>query len=115
MNRVGFNQACVAVAAMALSVTTQGQTPVSTPEKPSGQNFEGYDFGQVVEAMETSVHPLQREMDHSFSVFVESVQEADQRRQLRHTRGPWNVYNWIQNLAKKIRGDECVNSENRLL
>ena len=39
--------------------------------------FEGYDFGQVVEAMETSVNPLQREMNRSFRVFVDRVEEAE--------------------------------------
>ncbi|MHC5004189.1 MAG: hypothetical protein ACYTJ0_13825, partial [Planctomycetota bacterium] len=43
--------------------------------KPS---FEGYDFGQVVATMETSVNPLQREMDQSFRVFVETIEEAEQ-------------------------------------
>ncbi len=43
----------------------------------STDSFDGYDFGHVVEAMESSVNPLQREMDRSFRVFVESVQEAE--------------------------------------
>ena len=61
-------------------VTTPAQRS-STPIRPTRRNpadtFDGYDFGQVVEAMETSVNPLQREMDRSFRVFVESVQDAE--------------------------------------
>lgn len=38
--------------------------------------FEGYDFGQVVERVESSVDPLQREMDAGFRAFTEDVQRA---------------------------------------
>jgi len=49
------------------------------PDARPGQfEFQGYDFGQVVQAMETSVQPLQEELDQSFKVFIDSVQEAEQ-------------------------------------
>ncbi len=57
-----------------------GQDTVSAAMRAAARardSFDGYDFGQVVEAMETSVNPLQREMDRSFRVFVSSVQEAE--------------------------------------
>jgi len=44
---------------------------------PPAADFEGYDFGQVVTTMESSVDPLRREMDQSFRLFVESVEEAE--------------------------------------
>lgn len=40
--------------------------------------FEGYDFGQVVETMQSSVTPLQQEMDRSFKIFMDRVGEAEQ-------------------------------------
>ena len=40
--------------------------------------FEGYDFGHVVDRLETSVDPLEQEMDSSFKQFVESVEVAEQ-------------------------------------
>lgn len=51
---------------------------------PSGGNaggeadFAGYDFGRVVEQMEQSVSPLQREMDRSFEAFTERIDQAEQ-------------------------------------
>lgn len=48
--------------------TTKGDEP----------QFEGYDFAQVVETMESSVNPLQREMDRTFQVFVTGVEEAEE-------------------------------------
>ena len=56
----------------ALATTLAAQT-----QPTADDGFDGYDFGQVVETMETSVSPLQREMGRSFKVFVESVQEAE--------------------------------------
>ena len=73
------------VAAVALTVAPAviAQSGADTAVKVSRaaawavDSFEGYDFGQVVEAMETSVNPLQREMDHSFRLFVDGIREAD--------------------------------------
>ena len=59
-------------ALMGLGAAQDGPAP-GGDEPP----FDGYDFSQVVETMETSVNPLQREMDRTFRVFVNSVQEAD--------------------------------------
>jgi len=62
-------------------VSIQAQhTPsrIRPARRTTADSFDGYDFGQVVEAMETSVNPLQREMDRSFRVFVESVRDAEQ-------------------------------------
>lgn len=47
----------------------------SSPAASSG-TFEGFDFGQVVEAMESSVSPLQNEMDRSFKLFTDRIQQA---------------------------------------
>ena len=41
-------------------------------------NFAGYDFEQVVRRVESSVGPLQQEMNGSLKVFSESVEEAQQ-------------------------------------
>jgi flagellar hook-basal body complex protein FliE len=46
--------------------------------KTDEPQFEGYDFAQVVETMESSVNPLQREMDRTFQVFVTGVEEAEE-------------------------------------
>ena len=46
--------------------------------KAGATDFEGYDFGQVVETLETSVDPLQREMNASFKVFADSIKQAEQ-------------------------------------
>jgi len=62
-----------ALTATALAAAAMAQTQSAA----NGEGFDGYDFGQVVATMETSVNPLQREMDRSFRVFVESVQEAE--------------------------------------
>jgi soluble cytochrome b562 len=67
-------------AAAALLATSAG--PAAAQDKPAAAGdepqFEGYDFAQVVETMEASVNPLQREMDRTFQVFVTGVQEAEQ-------------------------------------
>ena len=55
-----------------------GSIGQSRPARRETADFDGYDFGHVVEAMETSVNPLQREMDRSFRVFVDSVRDAEQ-------------------------------------
>ncbi len=65
---------CAVAAACAAMMSCPGHAQ-TTAAKDDG--FEGYDFGQVVEAMETSVNPLQREMDQSFKVFVASIQDAE--------------------------------------
>lgn len=76
--------ASVATAQTGGGVTAGITTPASSggtsrSTRPAADDsFDGYDFGHVVEAMETSVNPLQREMDRSFKVFVESVHEAEQ-------------------------------------
>ncbi len=57
--------------------THAGSVGQTSTRRSTADSFDGYDFGHVVEAMETSVNPLQREMDRSFRVFVESVQEAE--------------------------------------
>ena len=49
-----------------LNERTQSETP-----------DDGYDFEHVVERLETSVTPLQTEMDETFGVFVATVQEAE--------------------------------------
>jgi hypothetical protein len=62
-----------------LTFAAAAQTSTGQPGSSGAvDDFDGYDFGQVVEAMETSVNPLQREMDQSFRVFVDSVHEAEQ-------------------------------------
>lgn len=67
-------------AAAALLATSAG--PAAAQDKPATAGdepqFEGYDFAQVVETMEASVNPLQREMDRTFQVFVTGVQEAEE-------------------------------------
>ena len=52
-----------------------GQT--RSTRRATADSFDGYAFGHVVEATATSVNPLQREVDRSFRVFVDSVQEAE--------------------------------------
>jgi flagellar hook-basal body complex protein FliE len=69
--------AAVAAAGMlAGTVLAQAAAPPAGGDREAPR-FDGYDFGQVVEAMETSVNPLQREMNQSFRVFVEGMGEAD--------------------------------------
>jgi cell fate (sporulation/competence/biofilm development) regulator YmcA (YheA/YmcA/DUF963 family) len=46
--------------------------------KKMADNFAGYDFEQVVRRVESSVSPLQQEMNGSLKVFSESVEEAQQ-------------------------------------
>lgn len=43
----------------------------------STTTFEGFDFGQVVETMESSVSPLQTEMNQSFRLFTDRIREAE--------------------------------------
>jgi hypothetical protein len=54
----------------------QAPSQDSAPPRPKG-TFEGFDFSEIVETMENSVDPLQREMDLSFKVFTESIMEAE--------------------------------------
>ena len=67
--------ACVVTWCSYVSAQTGG---AGSSSRSQDESFEGYDFGQVVATMETSVSPLQREMDRSFRMFVESVEEAEQ-------------------------------------
>ncbi len=69
-----------------LAQVNQGQAtaPKKAPDMPRPaqdkavpEEFEGYDFGLVVDAMETSVSPLQQEMDRSFRVFTDAIQDAE--------------------------------------
>jgi membrane-associated HD superfamily phosphohydrolase len=58
--------------------SAQEEAPKPAPAADgSGESFQGYDFGQVVETMESSVSPLQREMNQSFDMFTDTVQEAE--------------------------------------
>jgi hypothetical protein len=56
------------------AAATSAEAP--PPTRTSG-SFEGFDFSAVVETMESSVDPLQREMDLSFKVFTQSIQQAE--------------------------------------
>ena len=40
-------------------------------------DLEGYDFGHVVEKLSTSIDPLEKEMETSFTTFVEAVNDAE--------------------------------------
>jgi len=51
--------------------------PATNGKSKKNDGFAGYDFGQVVATMETSVNPLQREMDQSFRIFGETIEEAE--------------------------------------
>ncbi|MEM8738328.1 MAG: hypothetical protein AAGG38_07615 [Planctomycetota bacterium] len=61
-------------AGVATAQPAGGAAPADT-----GFNFEGYDFGVVVQTMEDSVSPLQREMDLSFKVFLDRMEVAEQQ------------------------------------
>lgn len=61
------------LATMAVPLFAQETAPATA----NGKSFEGYDFGQVVNRMESSVNPLQQEMNTSFKVFVDKVVEAE--------------------------------------
>ncbi|MCP3903430.1 MAG: hypothetical protein GY715_07315 [Planctomycetes bacterium] len=72
--------------ALAGSVAAQSEPAAAGASAPppakngngrGNDGFAGYDFGQVVATMETSVNPLQREMDQSFRVFGETIEEAE--------------------------------------
>ncbi len=67
---VGLSSACC------LAQTGGGENRGS-PASTGSNTFEGFDFGQVVEAMESSVSPLQAEMSQSFEVFTTRIQEAE--------------------------------------
>ncbi|MEM6259656.1 MAG: hypothetical protein AAGI37_15360 [Planctomycetota bacterium] len=66
------------VATQAVPAFAQSPQAASTERAPgsSGQ-FDGYDFGQVVEQMQASVSPLQRQMNDNFRAFTEQMQEAE--------------------------------------
>ena len=63
--------------AVLLTATLTTALAAQTAPEAAADRFDGYDFGQVVETMESSVNPLQREMVRSFKVFVQSVREAE--------------------------------------
>ena len=44
--------------------------------KPAAEGFAGYDFGVVLQRLQGSVNPLQREVEGSFTAFVREVQGA---------------------------------------
>ncbi len=74
-------------------VPVSAKIPQATPAKQVLANpikradqFEGYDFGHVVERLEDSVDPLQREMDQSFKVFVQTVEESERLLEKGETR-----------------------------
>ncbi|MHC4218610.1 MAG: hypothetical protein ACYSU7_09170 [Planctomycetota bacterium] len=67
-----------AMAAAVLLGALTGFAQDKSAAKVEAPQFDGYDFSQVVETMETSVNPLQREMDRTFRVFVTSVHEAEE-------------------------------------
>jgi len=52
-----------------------GSDSASRSSQPG--SFQGFDFGQVVQTMESSVSPLQAEMDRSFSTFTTRIREAE--------------------------------------
>lgn len=57
---------------------TESRAPDTARERASRPNtFEGFDFGQIVETMESSVTPLQTEMDRSFRIFTDRIREAE--------------------------------------
>ena len=62
------------MSAVPVSSASPEDGAVSAP--PDG--FEGYDFEQVVQRVETSVDPLQQEMAGSFQAFSESLETAEQ-------------------------------------
>ena len=77
MNARGSLQtmATVALLGAVTGLAADQDRPAPGADEPQ---FDGYDFSQVVETMETSVNPLQREMDRTFRVFVTGVQEAEE-------------------------------------
>lgn len=82
LTRGSWAAALLGLLASPLAAQSPAPTEANRPGPPpptlqAGDEFEGYDFGQVVETMEVSVNPLQREMDRSFRVFVESINEAE--------------------------------------
>ncbi|MHC4990164.1 MAG: hypothetical protein ACYTGC_04215 [Planctomycetota bacterium] len=78
MNRFAMRIIVIGAMHTCLVAPLSAQTaPAQTSQETGDDRFEGYDFGQVVETMEMSVNPLQREMDQSFRVFIETIQEAE--------------------------------------
>jgi hypothetical protein len=77
MNTRGSRKATATVALLGALMGLGAAQDSPTPGSDEPQ-FDGYDFSQVVETMETSVNPLQREMDRTFRVFVNSVHEAEE-------------------------------------
>jgi hypothetical protein len=63
------------LAALATQTITAAQPPRTDN---TTDTFEGYDFEQVVQRVETSVNPLEQEMAGSFQAFAESVATAEQ-------------------------------------
>ncbi|MBL4699857.1 MAG: hypothetical protein JKX85_01235 [Phycisphaeraceae bacterium] len=61
-------------------------SPVVNRNAVRADQFQGYDFGHVVERLEDSVDPLQREMDQSFKVFVDTVEESERLLEQGETR-----------------------------
>ncbi len=66
-----------------VSFSEAAQTPTVQPVSPQNavasskeSDFSGYDFEQVVTRVESSVNPLQQEMEGSLKVFADSVTEA---------------------------------------
>ncbi|QDU32034.1 hypothetical protein KS4_00620 [Poriferisphaera corsica] len=51
---------------------------IRSKKSKSTLDLEGYDFGHVVEKLATSIDPLEREMETSFTTFVEAVNDAEQ-------------------------------------
>jgi hypothetical protein len=54
------------------AAAAQAPKPEAAPD-----SFEGYDFEQVVQRVETSVNPLEQEMAGSFQAFADSVATAE--------------------------------------
>ena len=67
------------IARLSLIAVVLPQIAQTAPNSARDADFEGFDFAHVVEAMETSVNPLKREMDLSFRVFIEGMGQADQK------------------------------------
>jgi hypothetical protein len=49
---------------------------LAKPQDADQSELNGYDFGHVVETLQSSVDPLQRELDASFMVFIDRVDQA---------------------------------------
>ena len=66
-----------AATATAATVTGPESPPETTTPPGSPSEFEGYDFGVVVQTMNESVTPLQRELEQSFAVFLDRMSTAE--------------------------------------